>query len=87
METFSNPMLVTVGCTFVGGLLKHFFNGSSKFRPNVPNNLIPYIVTILGGVVGSQGTLGIENGALVGLSSVGVHQGVKIALKNVQVTK
>jgi len=76
----------------LGAIQKHFFNGSKWYRPNIPNQLIPYINTTVGTAVG--GLLGVVvpgldpaelaiSGGIAGAASVGVH---KIAQKPVVTT-
>lgn len=64
-------IVVLVACLIVGYLCKHTFT-------NIPNKYIPLILAVVGAVlnaiVGSPSVETIVYGALMGLSSTGLHQ-------------
>lgn len=60
-----------------GGLIqKHLL-------PNLPNKYIPYINIVGSAIAGHFTGAGIGTGALIGASGVGIHQTIKIPVKEV----
>jgi len=79
-----DPQVLTyIGGVVIGPLLKHFFNGSKKYRPNIPNNAIPYIIG-LGSVLAGGAVPGmtVVDGGVAAAAAVGTHQAVKIPVKS-----
>jgi len=70
-------LLKLLGSTVGVGLIqKHVIK-------RLPNSLIPYINTVIGTVLAPAFGLPPEQGALVGMASVGAHQTIKIPVKSV----
>ena len=69
-------LVVMVACLVVGYIIKH-----ATFLKWIPNDDIPVVLAILGAIVNTiVGGLSIESivyGALMGLSSTGLHQAFK----------
>ena len=49
----------------------------------LPNNLIPYIQMLLGGLGGHFTGMGASEGLMLGAASIGAHQAVKIPTKKI----
>ena len=66
-------LVVVLACLIVGYIIKH-----ATFLKRIPNNDIPWILAIVGGVLNLFVTgMSIESvvyGAFMGLSSTGLHQ-------------
>jgi hypothetical protein len=80
-----DPQVITyLGGLVIGPILKHFFNGSKKYRPQIPNNAIPYIIG-LGSVIagGTVPGMDVVSGGVAAAAAVGTHQAVKIPVKKV----
>lgn len=69
-------LVVVLACLIVGYIIKH-----ATFLKWVPNNDIPWILAVIGGVLNIfVSGLSIESvvfGAFMGLASTGLHQGFK----------
>lgn len=74
-------LVVTVACLLVGYLIKH-----ATFLKWIPNDDIPVILAVVGGVLNPiVSGLSIENvvyGALMGVASTGLHQAFKRFVEN-----
>lgn len=74
-------LVVLVGCLVVGYLIKHTFD-------MIPNKYIPTILAVLGAILNTAvGGFTIENfiyGALMGLSSTGMHQAFSTFIENTE---
>ena len=66
-------LIVWVACLVIGYCLKH-----ASFFSKIPNNDIPVILAVIGGIInGLVSGFGVESlvyGALTGLASTGAHQ-------------
>lgn len=66
-------LVVVVACLVVGYIIKH-----ASFMKWLPNNDIPVILALLGGILNPiVSGISVENiifGALMGLASTGLHQ-------------
>lgn len=74
-------MTVVVGCLVVGYLIKHTLTF-------IPNNYIPLILAIVGImlnlIVSGVNIESVVYGAVMGLSSTGMHQAFKQYIENTQ---
>ena len=59
-----------------GVIQKHVFS-------KLPNNVIPYIQVLLGGIGGHVTGMGASEGLMLGAASIGAHQAVKIPTKKI----
>lgn len=78
-------LVVMVACLIVGYLVKH-----ASFMKWLPNNDIPIVLAVIGGVLNPiVSGLSIEAviyGALMGLASTGFHQAFKKFVENTKTT-
>ena len=74
-------LVVTVACLVMGYIIKH-----ATFLKWIPNDDIPVILAVFGGVLNPiVSGMSIENvvyGALMGLASTGLHQAFKKFIEN-----
>lgn len=74
-------LVVTVACLILGYIIKH-----ATFLKWIPNDDIPVILAVFGGVLNPiVSGMSIENvvyGALMGLASTGLHQAFKKFIEN-----
>ena len=74
-------MVVVVACLVIGYIIKH-----STFLSKIPNNDIPEILAVLGGilnaVVSGVSIEAVVYGALMGLASTGMHQAFTKFIEN-----
>lgn len=76
-------MVVVVACLVVGYIIKH-----STLLSKIPNNDIPAILAVLGGILNAVVSgVSIESvvyGALMGLASTGMHQAFKMFVEKTE---